>query len=124
MGLIFVNERTCINMEYQHMVRAPLIINTLNKFVSERDCRHTEIHRDSQKLIYFAFVMIDPLYSTSLVRNPNNENPAISIGERTDMVRKIARSNINALAVKSLRFFHCKDFFYTHIFPLGVKIDF
>ena len=114
MRLVFMNKGACLYVEYQHMVRLAFGINAFNKFMSKRNRRRTKIHRNTQEVIDIFFTMVNTLDAARLIRNANDDNSAICVRKSAHMVRKILRSNVYALAVKSLGFFHSENIFYTH----------
>ena len=114
MRLIFMNKGACLYVEYQHMVRLTFGINAFNKFMSKRNRRRTKIHRNSQKFIDIFFTMVNTLDAAIFIRNADNDDSPVGICKSAHMVRKILRSNVYALAVKSLGFFHGENIFYTH----------
>ena len=94
------------------MIIIPIFICTWQQFTGNRHRRIAEIQRNTQQLIQFFRMLVNPFYLPCLVRHANNNRSTVSVGKSYDGNSQCLWLDLNTFAVKRLVFLARYYFLY------------
>ena len=109
-----MNLSTCINMHKKDLIRLTFRIGTPDKLCTDRNCRKTEICRDSENFIEPFTMTVDTFNKMITVRNSYRNCTPARIGKCTDCCGQFSEADLNAFSIKIMIFRHSQDLFYSH----------